>query len=371
MTSAGQTIEFVRSTSPYPAEYRSLLMAEPRFGTVFTDHMFTAKWHDGGWQSARVGPREPFSIDPACAVLHYAQEIFEGMKAYRTVDGGLVLFRPDRNASRFAESARRMAMPVVPADLFINAVQALVDVDREWVPEGEGSLYLRPFMFASEAFLGVRPSAEYVFCVIACPVGPYFVGGSRAISLWVTDQYTRAALGGTGAAKCGGNYAAGLLAQAEAKERGCDQTVFLDADEHRWVEELGGMNLFFVMRDGNLITPPLSGTILPGITRESIIELARERGMSVVERRYSIDEWRTDAATGVLAEVFACGTAATVVGVGSVRSRNGDFLIGDGSTGPATIKLCHELLGVQRGEIPDPREWTFKVGSPPGLLYRP
>jgi branched-chain amino acid aminotransferase len=355
MIISDQSINILQNPAPYPPEYRHLLMREPRFGTVFTDHMFTAKWKDGSWQDYKVGPREPFSIDPACAVLHYAQEIFEGMKAYRDVAGGISLFRPDRNAARFAESAARMAMPVVPPDLFVGAVRALVEVDREWVPDSDGSLYLRPFMFASEAFLGVRPAAEYVFCVIACPVGPYFAGGDRAISLWVTEEYARAAPGGTGAAKCGGNYAASLLAQAEARRHDCDQVVFLDAVEHRWVEELGGMNVFFVKADGRMITPPLGGTILRGITRESVMELARDRGMEVEERPYSLAEWRRDAEDGSLAEAFACGTAATVVGIGTVRSLEGTFTISDGSVGPLTSGLRNDLSALQRGAVPDAR----------------
>ncbi len=361
MTITEQSISIARSSAPYPPEYRRLLMTEPRFGTVFTDHMFTARWRDGSWRDRKVGPREPFSIDPASAVLHYAQEIFEGMKAYRAADGGIVLFRPDRNAARFAQSATRMAMPVVPADLFVGAVKALVEVDRDWVPEGDGSLYLRPFMFASEAFLGVRPAVEYVFCVIACPVGPYFTGGDRAISLWATDEFARAAPGGTGAAKCGGNYAASLLAQAEAKAHDCDQVVFLDSAEHRWVEELGGMNVFFVMRDGRLVTPSLGGTILAGITRESIIELARDRGLVVEERRYSLEDWISDASSGLMTEAFACGTAATVAGIGRVRHTKGEFSIGGGEVGPITTALRDELFAIQRGVARDTRGWRDDV----------
>lgn len=361
MNSSVTSIDIIPNPAPYPSHYRQLLMSEPRFGTVFTDHMFTARWKNGYWRELRVGPREPFLIDPACAVLHYAQEIFEGMKAYRDTTGGISLFRPDLNAVRFAESARRMAMPIVPSNLFVDAIRALVDVDRDWVPSGEGSLYLRPFMFASETFLGVRPATEYVFCVIACPVGPYFTDGDRAISLWVTDEYTRAAPGGTGTAKCGGNYAASLLAQAEARSHDCDQVVFLDAAEHRWVEELGGMNIFFVKKNGRVITPPLGGTILRGITRDSIIELAQECGSTVEERPYSLEEWRQDAEDGSLAEAFACGTAAAVVGIGSVRSLTGAFTISDGSVGPLTAALRAKLSALQRGRAPDPRGWTTRL----------
>lgn len=232
-------------------------------------------------------------------MLHYAQEIFEGLKAYRRDDGGVNLFRPDANARRFRNSADRMAMAPVPEAVFIEAVEQLVQIDRAWIPGGEGSLYLRPFMIANEVFLGVKPSSEYIFAVIASPVGSYFKGGPAPVSIWVSENYTRAAVGGTGAVKCGGNYAASLRAQAEAIERGCDQVVFLDAIEHRYVEELGGMNVFFVFDDGSLSTPPL-GTILPGITRDSIIALAREAGKTVREETYSIDQWRADAASGKL-----------------------------------------------------------------------
>ncbi|HKT53636.1 MAG TPA: branched-chain amino acid aminotransferase, partial [Caulobacteraceae bacterium] len=258
-------------TQPTSGEQRAVLMEDPGFGRVLSDHMVTIRWTaEKGWHDAEVRAREPFRIDPAAAVLHYAQEIFEGLKAYRSQDGDVVLFRPYENAKRFIRSAERMSMPALPQETFVAAIEALLQVDADWIPGGESSLYLRPFMFASEAFLGVRPASEYVFCVIASPVGAYFKGGVKPVKVWVSEDASRAAPGGTGAAKCGGNYAASLLAQAEAYEHGCDQVVFLDAAEHRWVEELGGMNVFFVFED-QLVTPPLGGTILPGITRDSII----------------------------------------------------------------------------------------------------
>ena len=244
---------------------------DPGFGRVFTDHMAIVRYNQAkGWHDARVESRANFPLDPATAVLHYAQEIFEGLKAYKRDDGGVNLFRPDANAKRFQNSADRMAMAPLPESVFIEAVEQLVRIDRAWIPGGEGSLYLRPFMIASEVFLGVKPSAEYIFAVIASPVGSYFKGGPAPVSIWVSENYTRAAIGGTGAVKCGGNYAASLRAQAEAIDHGCDQVVFLDAVERRYIEELGGMNVFFVFDDGSLLTPPL-GTILPGITRDSII----------------------------------------------------------------------------------------------------
>lgn len=355
-------IEINRNPAALSAEQRGLRMENPAFGQVFTDHMVTVRWHkDKGWYDAQVRAREPLLLDPACSVLHYAQEIFEGMKAYRADAGGPTLFRPEQNARRFAASAERLAMPVIPEDLFLEAVSTLVDIDRAWIPEGDGSLYLRPFMFASEAFLGVRPANEYVFCVIACTVGAYFKGGPKPLTLWVSEEFSRAAPGGTGAAKCGGNYAASLLAQAEASRHDCDQVVFLDAVEHRWVEELGGMNLFFVMDDSTIITPPLGGTILPGITRSSIITLAQDRGLSVRERRYSMNEWREDSTNGRLVEAFACGTAAVVAGIGEVRSKSGSFTIGDGRVGNQTSALLEELVALQRGKQPDRHGWLVKL----------
>ncbi|HEY0941492.1 MAG TPA: branched-chain amino acid aminotransferase [Steroidobacter sp.] len=350
------------NASPVSAENRRKLLEDPGFGRIFTDHMVTLRWTaDKGWHDGEVKARAPFAMDPASAVLHYAQEIFEGMKAYRTGDGQVVLFRPDMNASRFNRSAERLAMPTIPESLFIEAVKALVKIDQEWVTRGAGSLYLRPFMFASEAFLGVRPALEYIFCVIASPVGPYFKGGDKLLKLWVSDEYTRAAPGGTGAAKCGGNYAASLIAQAEAARHGCDQVVFLDAAEHRWIEELGGMNLFFVMNDGSIITPPLTGTILPGITRASIIEIARSLGMQVKEAPYSLDQWRSDAQSGRLSEAFACGTAAVVASIGEIVSSKDSFRFGNGVSGPVSQRLKEQLVGIQRGTVPDTRGWVQAV----------
>src|SRR3954447_13548415 len=253
-------------------------------------------------------------------------------------------------------------MPELPQDVFLQAIEHLVKIDAAWIPGGEGSLYLRPFMFATEAFLGVRPSHECLFMLIASSVGSYFKGGAKAVTVWLSDRYTRAAEGGTGAAKCGGNYAASLLAQAEAMEQGCDQVVFLDAAEHRYVEELGGMNVCFVFDDGSITTPPL-GTILPGITRDSIIRLARKEGRAVREERYSIEQWRADAASGKLREVFACGTAAVVSAIGKIKSKNGDIVIGDGNGGPITAALKAKLVGIQRGDISVTGVWVPKIGG--------
>jgi len=344
------------------SEVREQILANPGFGTNFTDHMVSIDWTEGrGWHDARVGPRRPIPLDPATAVLHYAQEIFEGLKAYKHADGSVALFRPEANAKRFNDSARRLAMPELPEETFIAAVKQIVRADRDWIPKAEGaSLYLRPFMFASEAFLGVRPSKQFKFLVIASPAGNYFKSGAPTVSIWVST-YTRAAPGGTGAAKCGGNYAASLVPQAEAIARGHDQVVFLDAAEHKWIEELGGMNLYFAFDDSTLITPPLSGAILPGITRDSLLQLAREEGLTVKEERYSIDQWREDAASGRLVEAFACGTAAVVTPVGKVASHEGEFTVGSGGPGQLTSKLKNRLVSIQRGEAPDPHGWVVKL----------
>lgn len=361
--SAEQNLSF--SLHPHAAPVtpyaRAAMLEDPGFGRVFTDHMVTIRWNqDRGWYDAQVRPREPLTLDPATAVLHYAQEIFEGLKAYRTRDG-IKLFRPERNARRFQASAERLAMPILPEVLFLQAIDELVRIDADWIPGAEGSLYLRPFMFANEVYLGVRPSSEYLFVVIASPVGSYFKGGDKAVSVWLSDDYTRASPGGTGATKCGGNYAASLIAQDEAYKHGCDQVVFLDAAEHRWVEELGGMNIFFVFDDGSLLTPPLGGTILPGITRDSLITLARRDGRTVREDRYSFDQWRADAASGKLREAFACGTAAVVSAIGEVKGHDGAFAIGNGATGPVTEGLKAKLVGIQRGDVPDDEGWVRKV----------
>jgi branched-chain amino acid aminotransferase len=353
--------EIEPSKRPTPEQERAARLIDPGFGRVFTDHMAVVRYSQGtGWHGARVESRASFPLDPAAAVLHYAQEIFEGLKAYRRDDGGIGLFRPDANARRFWNSAERMAMAPLPEPVFIEAVEQLVGIDRAWIPGGEGSLYLRPFMIASEVFLGVKPSAEYIFAVIASPVGSYFKGGPAPVSIWVSENYTRAAIGGTGAVKCGGNYAASLRAQAEAIEHGCDQVVFLDAVERRYVEELGGMNIFFVFDDGSLATPPL-GTILPGITRDSILALARDAGTPVREEAYSVEQWRTDAASGKLKEAFACGTAAVISPIGKVCSTSGDFLISGGAAGPVAMGMRKKLVDIQYGRAADPHGWIRTV----------
>jgi branched-chain amino acid aminotransferase len=353
--------EIRSAANPTSDTDRAAKLVDPGFGRVFSDHMAVVRYSQGKrWHSARIEARANFPLDPAGAVLHYAQEIFEGLKAYKRDDGGVNLFRPDANAMRFHNSAERMAMATLPEDVFIEAIEQLVRIDSAWVPGGEGSLYLRPFMIASEVFLGVKPSAEYIFSVIASPVGSYFKGGPAPVSIWVSENYTRAAIGGTGAVKCGGNYAASLRAQAEAIDHGCDQVVFLDAVERRYIEELGGMNIFFAFEDGSLITPPL-GTILPGITRDSIIALSKDAGTDVREEPYTIDQWRKDAASGWLKEAFACGTAAVISPIGKVRSASGDFVINGGAAGPVAMGLRKTLVDIQYGRTNDPHNWIRKV----------
>ena len=349
--------------TPVAAATRAERLIDPGFGRVFTDHMAVVDFTDeAGWHDARIVARAPLTMDPASSVLHYAQEIFEGMKAYRLADGGTALFRPYANAQRFRSSAQRLAMAELPEDLFVDSIERLVRADAAWIPDGEaGALYLRPFMIASEVFLGVKPSARYTYMVIASSVGAYWKGGARAISIWVSREHTRAAPGGTGAAKCGGNYAASLLAQSAAIREGCDQVVFLDAVERRWVEELGGMNVFFVFADGTLRTPPLTGTILPGITRDSLLTLARAAGLQVEEAPYSIDDWRTDAARGHLTEAFACGTAAVVTAIGRVADGERGFDIGGGGIGQTTQRLHDALVRIQRGSAADTNGWLHRI----------
>ena len=357
------TFETESHPAPRSTEERAALMANPGFGKVFTDHMVIARYSAGrGWHDAKVTARAPLPLDPAAAVLHYAQEIFEGLKAYRTADGGAALFRPEANARRFRLSAERMAMVPFPEDAFIEAQRRLVEIDRAWIPDTpDGSLYLRPFMIATEVFLGVKPASEYLFVTIASAVGSYFKDPNGTVTVWLSEHFTRAAPGGTGAAKCGGNYAASLAAQAEATRQGCEQVVFLDAAERRYIEELGGMNVFFVFADGTLLTPPLSDSILPGITRDSILTLAREAGLTVREAPYAIDQWREDVRAGRVTEAFACGTAAVITPIGRVRGREDDFTIGNAVAGPVAQRLRSLLVDIQRGKAKDGHGWFQRV----------
>ncbi|EOM78185.1 branched-chain amino acid aminotransferase [Rhodococcus rhodnii] len=362
--------EFLRVPHPSPASDRARgeVLAAPGFGRFFTDNMVSISYTDGrGWHDAVVTPYAPIELDPSAMVLHYGQAIFEGLKAYRQPDGSIGTFRIEANAERLRTSARRLAMPELPTELFVESVNQLIRADEAWVPDagGEDALYLRPFLFATEPGLGVRPAAEYRYLLIASPAGAYFPRGVKPVSVWLSEEYVRAAPGGTGAAKFAGNYAASLLAQAQAADQGCDQVVWLDATERTYVEEMGGMNLFFVFGtgpDARLVTPSLSGSLLPGITRDSLLTLAGDAGLPVEERRISTAEWRTAAESGELSEVFACGTAAVITPVGSVKSTAGEFVIGDGEPGEVTMALRDTLTGIQRGTFADTHGWMSPLG---------
>ena len=336
--------------------------AAPGFGTHFTDHMIVVDWtRDQGWHDARVQPYGPFLVDPASAVLHYAQEIFEGLKAYRHADGSVWLFRPEKNAERFARSAQRLALPELPVEDFVASIETLVRIDERWVPSGaEQSLYLRPFMIANENFLGVRAAERVLYSLIASPVGSYFKGGVTPVDIWVSTDYTRAAPGGTGAAKCGGNYAASLLPQQEAYAQGCSQVLFLDGREQKWIEELGGMNMFVITSDGRLVTPELSGSILEGVTRDSILEVGSELGLQPEERRLSLEELDEGVSTGRITEVFACGTAAVLTPINSFRSASMDLVV-PGAPGHYTMEIRRQLLDIQSGRRDDTHGWMRRV----------
>jgi branched-chain amino acid aminotransferase len=361
--------EFTRvlTQDPTPVQQRDGILADPGFGKYFTDHMVSIRFaRERGWYEPQVVPYGPLTLDPATNFIHYGQAIFEGMKAYRHDDGHVRTFRPMKNAERFRSSARRLAMPEIPAELFIESLVELAHVDRDWVPtDPEKSLYLRPFMFSTEVGLGVKPADAYQYLLIASPAGAYFPRGVAPVSVWLTPDYVRAAVGGTGEAKCAGNYAASLIAQAEATIHGCDQVVWLDAKEHEWVEEMGGMNLFFVFGAGDsarLVTPPLTGSLLPGVTRDSILIMAhQDLGIPVAEEPISVAQWKSGCESGEITEVFACGTAAVVTPVGEVKSRVGAWTVADGSAGPITMQLRNTLLGVQSGRTPDTHAWMYEL----------
>jgi branched-chain amino acid aminotransferase len=344
---------------------RDALVAEGGFGKYYTDHMVMCEWSEkDGWGEPHLMPYGPISLDPATAVFHYGQEIFEGMKAYRQPDGSVALFRPTANAKRFANSAKRLALPEMPVELFMETVEALVKQDAGWVPSKVGeSLYISPFMIATEVGLGVRPSNKATYLLIATPAGAYF-DPSKAVSVWISTEYVRAVEGGTGEAKCGGNYAASLVAQKAAAKEGCDQVVWIDAKERKWIEEMGGMNLYFVKgtgADATVITPKLTGTLLPGITRDSILSVAVDLGYTVDEVMLSVDDWRDGVTSGEISEIFACGTAAVVSPVGQAKSSMGTWVTGDGQPGPITMQIRNHLLGIQHGTIADKHNWMSTV----------
>ena len=360
------TFTVQRNPAPRSDAERAAVLANPGFGRFLTDHMVRIDWTDAdGWGPGAVLPYAPLTLDPAASALHYGQLIFEGLKAYRQPDGSIATFRPHANAARLARSAHRLAMPALPTELFLESVRALVEVDQAWVDDGpEASLYLRPLMLATEVGLGVRPSNAYTYLLIASPVGPYFSRGVQPVTVWLSTEYSRAAPGGTGDAKCAGNYAASMVAQAQAQQQGCDQVVWLDAVEHRYVEEMGGMNLFFVYgsgADARIVTPKLTGTLLPGITRDSLLMLAQDLGYRSDEAVISVEDWQAGNASGELTEVFACGTGAVITPVGHVKSAETEWTVGDGGSGTVTMRLRKALLDLQTGKAADPHGWMHRL----------
>ena len=332
------------------------------FGHIFTDHMFVMNYTEGkGWHDPRIVPYGEISIEPSAMVFHYGQSMFEGMKAYRGKDDTIYLFRPDMNAKRANQSNQRLCIPEIPEDMFVEAVKAVVDVDRDWVPSDPGtSLYIRPFVIATDAFLGVAPSKTYLFMVILSPSGAYYESGLEPVGIWIEDEYVRAVKGGMGFAKTGGNYAASLIAQVKAPDRGYSQVLWLDGVERKYIEEVGAMNICFKIA-GKVVTPMLNGSILPGITRNSILQVCRDWGYEVEERRISVDELVAAAKDGTLEEVFGTGTAAVVSPVNKLRYEDDVMNIGDGSIGELTQKLYDELTGIQWGEREDTRGWRVTV----------
>jgi branched-chain amino acid aminotransferase len=342
------------------------ISVHPPHGEIFTDHMVTAGWTAGdGWSKPRLMPLAPLQTSPGMIGLHYGQVIFEGLKAHRRADGSMALFRPREHARRFQRSARRLAMPGLPEHLFMDAVEQVVAADHRWLSADPGlSLYLRPLMFADEASLALRTSRTYTFLAMAFVTGSFFGDDIDAVTVWINRDYPRAVPGGTGDVKCAANYGPAFIAQREAEDHGCQQVVWLDALEHRWVEELGGMNLFFVRGTGagaELITPPLTGTLLPGVTRKSLLALACRLGYRTGEERISVSQWREECRSGRITEVFACGTAAVVTPVGGVREPGGGWTIGDGKPGPVTAALRDALVSIHHGLAPDPDGWMHPV----------
>jgi branched-chain amino acid aminotransferase len=362
---APQTLSFTRTANEKAAAEadRNAVLADPGFGKHFTDHMVDICWSaQGGWHRPRVQPYGPIALDPAAAVLHYGQEVFEGLKAYRHADGSIWSFRPEANAARMQRSAVRLALPELPTEYFLDALKELIAADGDWVPSApDTSLYIRPFMFAKEAFLGVRPAEKVNFYVIASPAGAYFKGGLAPVSIWLSTQYSRAGKGGTGAAKTGGNYAASLVAQAEAYDNGCDQVLFLDSEEEKYLEELGGMNIVLVTKDGTLITPA-SDSILEGITRDSILQLAEDRGHRVERRPVTLQEWRDGAASGEIVEAFACGTAAVIAPIGVLKGV--DFeIVHEQPAESVAMSLREQLTDIQYGRGDDTHGWMMRLDA--------
>ena len=354
-----QSIPVIRTLSP-----KSRPSDESRlgFGQIFTDHMFMMDYIDGeGWINARIIPYAPLPMDPSTMVFHYGQSVFEGLKAYRKSDGSINLFRPRLNFERMNNSNERMAIPRVDADFCVEAVKQLVELESDWVPSAAGtSLYIRPFVFASDPYLGVRPSHTYHFLVILSPSGAYYPQGLNPIAVYVEDEYVRAVKGGTGFTKCSGNYAASLLSQANAYKTGYVQVLWLDGIERKYIEEVGSMNVFFVI-DGKLVTPMINGSILPGITRRSVIETAADMGIAVEERQIAIDELAGLHSAGRVTEMFGCGTAAVISPVGTLKWKDTVLTFHDGKIGPVSQKMYDTITGIQYGQQIDPHQWVVTI----------
>jgi len=363
-TTPTSAFEVHLNTSAATDAERAAAMAAPAFGMVFSDHLARVSWtQDGGWEDRRIEPMADLAVHPGATILHYGQQAFEGLKAYAHADGSVWLFRPEANAARMAASAARMALPSLSEEDFLAAIDSLVNVDRAWVPDGdETSLYLRPLLIGTEPCLGVRASHTVDFILMACPVGAYFPNGVKPVSIWVAQGYHRAGPGGTGTAKSAGNYAASLLPQQQAMDNDCDQVLFLDAREDKYIEELGGMNVFAVLRDGNVVTPRLTGTILEGVTRASVITLLGESGRTVEERDIPLEELRAGIESGEIAEVFACGTAAVITPFGSLKSPDFDVVVDDGDAGPVTMALRTSLTDIYYGRADDTHGWMRRIG---------
>jgi branched-chain amino acid aminotransferase len=362
MSMSPKTFAMERLERRTPDAERERKLEDPGFGVHPTDHMVQIRYEEGrGWFDARICAYQELSFNPLTSFIHYGQTIFEGLKAFAQPGGGQALFRVADHGKRFARSAARLAMPELPVELFVESLKLLVRTDAAWVPRGEGqSLYLRPVMVGTDPQILIRASRSYLFFAIACPVGRYFSSGTQPVNVWISHEYVRAARGGTGAAKSAGNYAASLVAQRQAVEQGCEQVIWLDACERKYVEELGGMNLFFVLRDGEktrLVTPGLGDTVLAGITRDSIIRLAADSGVEVEQRPLPLAECIDGIRTGRLVEAFACGTGAVIAPLGIIRSRDGQWQVHDKDCGPMAGQLRERLLGIQRGTQPDPYGW--------------
>lgn len=332
------------------------------FGKYFTDYMFTMDWtKEKGWHNATIEPYGPIQLDPATMVLHYAQETFEGLKAYKTKEGKVLLFRPEMNAKRFANSNRRLCMEILPEDMFVDAIATLVSYEKDWIPTAEGtSLYIRPFMFATESAVGVHPSNAYKFMIVLSPVGAYYPEGVNPVKIYVEDEYVRATKGGTGFTKCGGNYAASIAAQVKAEKLGYTQVLWLDGVERKYVEEVGTMNAMFII-DNKIVTAPCDGTVLPGVTRDSVIQLLKSWGYVVEERHLSIDELMEAGRNGSLQEAFGTGTAAVISPIGELNYKGEIIKINNFKTGETTQRLYDTLTGIQWGKLEDTFHWTYEV----------